>query len=389
MASPLPILREGTDVAAKLLTAAFGTSVNLEPAEIIADYPKSVNIIFRCRLNSEHPKLPESVVVKCAKEAIGRLRTELIGLKFLAEVPGLRTMPPTLYAHDLERDLLVMEDLGSDKVYQLGRILLGNDSRRARQALLNFQRALASLHAESLGYADQFTTLKDQLKPQITSAHRIHSILTILAGFPAQVDSWNLPRNTALHAEVRRACRLIANPGPFLGFTHGDCTPANVFCTPHSIRMYDFECCDFRHVLLDGSFARLRYLHSVWALRIPPTLRRELDTAYRLELAAAAPLAIDTDKYEESLIACAMGWLAGLCQMLPKVMEQDQKWGRCTWRQRICAGLSHLQELCADYNRFPGLAEWAHLMLQALPAHWGKSALEMPVYPALDKMDEE
>lgn len=78
------------------------------------------------------------------------------------------------------------------------------------------------------------------------------------------------PESLIPDAVERKSLRV---PGPREVLTHGDPTPANAFLADDGeVLLLDVETSAPRHAMVDGAFANLRYLHSVWARALPESL---------------------------------------------------------------------------------------------------------------------
>jgi hypothetical protein len=135
-------------------------------------------------------------------------------------------------------------------------------------------------------------------------------------------------------------------------------------------------------MLLDGTFAHMRYIYSVWARQLPPDMQHLMFTTYRATLAKDFPQAADDTLFIPHYVGCCAAWLAGMVISLPDVAKHDQKWGRASWRQRIVAACEHFADLSAATNQFLALGE----LSQAVAAHlwrvWNASECQMKRYPA-------
>jgi hypothetical protein len=204
-----------------------------------------------------------------------------------------------------------------------------------------------------------------------------------------EVISKHLPHSMSKHiaGEVQSARTCLFEPGPFTTITHGDPTVGNVLYTPtHGAKFLDLETAGYRHALLDGSFARLRYLHSVWAHHIPIDLQKQLEATYRAELAKGCPQAGDDQAFGVALVAACAAWLAALCSHLDRVADHDVRWGRATYRQRITAALDHFSAVAGEYRHMPALGDAARDLEKHLRAAWSATELRLPTYPALVKI---
>ena len=355
--------------------------VDLELDEVVADYETSTNLILRC-LARGLPGNAETVVIKRAKVAKGHLLTELAGHRFLGERPETQELVPGVLGFDASRELLVLKDLGPAKEYQLGWILLGEDAGRAEAGLLALQKAMGRLHGLTLGQAGVFAVIQEEFGRGSVSRHKIHEIVPALESLAELPELLGIRKIPELDQELKSAVLAITHPGPFHGFTHGDATPANAFLTPEGLRLFDLETCGFRHVLLDGAFARIRYVHSVWAFQIPRTMQERLISTYRSELSHYLPQADDDAVFHPALTACSAAWLGGLCRFIPDVWKTDKKWGRISYRQRVIGGLEHFVVLDAELNQMPACAELARKAKETLSALWPQEDQAFPIYPA-------
>lgn len=194
----------------------------------------------------------------------------------------------------------------------------------------------------------------------------------------------HLHRPPAVEGEIRAVHGELFEPGPFTTFTHGDPTVGNVlYSSTTGINFVDFETAAYRHALIDGCFARLRYLYSVWAHHIPVSVQHQLLRAYRAELVEGCPAAGDDARFARGLLAASAAWLAALCTHLDRVVEQDARWGRATYRQRIIAGLEHFIALADEYDSLPALRDASRQLLDRLRDSWPGNDRQLATYPAL------
>jgi len=123
------------------------------------------------------------------------------------------------------------------------------------------------LHSVSAGRCTAYQQILGTYGASQPSRHRIHQILSDVHNLGTLLESTGITIAPSVYHELRVVMDALRDPGPFFTFTHGDATPANVFVTSAGVRRFDFDTSAFRHALLDGAFARLRYLYSVWARR--------------------------------------------------------------------------------------------------------------------------
>ena len=383
--------------AEAILTNYFRTPIQLHWQTDLSPYPDSPFTIWRLALLAKPENAPATVVIKFTRTGLEPLRFEWASLEFLSQLPEVQTIVPQFYGGSSDPLLVVMSDLGDDAQQKLGHFLDGQKppktavelatfkqtlGHQAEAALIAFQRALGQLHAATIGRQAEFEQIRQRCGASVRSRHRVHSIVPALEVFPEMANLVHMSVSPQALEELETAVAIIQNPGPFLTFTHGDSTPANFLYTPKQSRFLDFETSDFRHALLDGTFARMRYLHSIWARELPLDIQKRLFAIYREELVLGCPAALDNAQFYPAYLACSAGWMAGLCQFLPKALEKDRRWGRATRRQRIVAGLAHFARLADEFDLFLALGETCQQMEQRLRLLWPESDCTLPIYSA-------
>ena len=383
--------------AEAILTDYFHTTIHLQWQADLSPYPDSPFTIWRLALLAPPDDAPATVVVKFTRAGLEPLRFEWASLEFLSQVPAIQAIVPKFFGGRSDPLLVVMADLGDDAEQKLGHFLDGQKppktavelaafqkrmGHQAEAALVAFQRALGQLHAATIGKQAEFEQIRQRCGASVRSRHRVHNIVPALEALPAIAELVDVSVSAQAMAELETAVAHIQNPGPFLAFTHGDSTPANFLSAPNQSRLLDFETGDFRHTLLDGTYARMRYLYSIWAREIPLDMQKRLFTVYRAELGQGCPAAYDDAQFYPAYLACSAGWMAGLCQFLPKALEKDRRWGRSTRRQRIVAGLEHFARLADEFDLFPALKEISQQMNQQLRQHWPEPDCTLPIYSA-------
>ena len=200
--------------------------------------------------------------------------------------PRARSSQPCIGSE--EAQLLVMEDLGPSSEQLLGNLLDGDDPDRAGGRFARSPARTGSTPCRDDRPAGHLRALPGSAGTDVGRAIGCTTSLT---------TSWRFRRCWPARASCSRLRPSVRSPtrsknplsGPFLAFTHGDPTIGNVFIRDGEARLIDLETGEFRHALVDGSFARLRYLHSVWARRLPFSTQRRMLEAYRGELVYGCP----------------------------------------------------------------------------------------------------
>lgn len=371
--------------AESVLSTSSTHPTNLVFADTVVDYPDAACIILRCTVVTASDALrglPDTVILKRWNTHPAAMRHEWTALAFLDRISETSGMAPHLYGVDVDAGLLIIEDLGDPTDRLVGNILFGKDQAQATAALIALNRSLGRLHASTIGLESEFREFQRRQNVQATSRHRVYRLETCLAEFPEIARQIGMNVSPQAESDMVKALDIIRNPGPFLALTHGDVTPGNAFFHDGQVRWLDFETADFRHALLDGSFGRMRYLHSVWARSIPISIQRKIITEYRRELSRGCPEATDDTVFGSALIASSAAWMAGLCEELPAVMQQDRKWGRATSRQRIIAALEHFTVLAQELDNFLALAAVTDSIARALRYRWPETDCTLRPYDA-------
>ena len=358
--------------------------VYLRFAEPLVNYEGARHYIYRAALDSPGRDARETVVVKWATPSTGLLMREWTALDFISKSANLPGHVPQIYCVDADQELAVMEDLGDSKEGLLGEILMGRDRARAVQALVAFSSQLADIHAYTFGMYDEWRSLTETLRAVEKLEHTIYKLEGTLTIFTEFSSALGRRPSAELDTEIQRIRAYLAEPGPFLALTHGDATPANFIYTERNSWIFDWETTDFRNCLLDGVFAQVRYLHSVWAKRISDDVRDTVQQAYREALSRRLPEAADDSLYQPHAAACTLTWLAGLLVFYRHVQNEDVRWGRTTLRQRMYTGLLHVNQLPELAKHFPNLAGQVDELCAYFGKQWPEEDRTMPLFPAFE-----
>ncbi|MEM7245104.1 MAG: hypothetical protein AAF533_07155 [Acidobacteriota bacterium] len=374
------------------LSAELGREVVLDEPVGLVSWDDRAAEVLRCRLEGSPSGESTTVIVKASNLGHGHVRREIAALRFLNEIPEADGLVPRLLAAAPDDDLMVISDLGPDDRW-FARWVEGGardeaapiapDVASAVAAFHAHQRAMARLHGVTQGRLIRYEALLAEVAPTESTRHRCWRLDEALRALPDEVAPLLSSVPSELGRELTVIARVLDEPGPFLVLTHGDPTLANGQLDGRGeIVLFDLEAVAPRHALVDGSFAAFRYLHSMWARRLPSRLRKELQATYRAELARWIPEAADDALFEEALAASCAAWLAGLLCLLPRALKQDEEWNGPSLRQRVWAGLEHAAEMPGLSSRWPALAEVVENLLDRLGREWGPLA-PLPGYRAL------
>ncbi|MGB7338604.1 MAG: hypothetical protein WBC91_06915, partial [Phototrophicaceae bacterium] len=328
---------------------------------------------------TDYETYPKTVIIKQPSLETDSFLYERITFDFLQEqAPHLI---PQIYGYDKDNKIIILEDLGDTKQALLGEILFREDRAFATETLLKFNQALADLHLSTVDKKNIWDNLTIQHgRPSRVSRHRINHIIEAMVELPNHLKILNIRLNDYALADLTKAIECISNPQQFLALVHGDSTPSNAMLVEGNIRLFDFETSNFRHCLLDGSFSRMRYLHSVWARKIPLDIQQESMQRYR-DILLANHLT-DEATFDEHFTASCVAWLAGLFALLPSCINKDKRWGRSTNRQRIVTGLQHFMTVADELGHYQHLRDVCVDTEQSLKRLWSDEDCTMALYPA-------
>ncbi|MEZ4884188.1 MAG: hypothetical protein R3E32_05560 [Chitinophagales bacterium] len=127
-------------------------------------------------------------------------------------------------------------------------------------------------------------------------------------------------------------------------------------------------------------------LQSIWAMEIPAKEGKQIEEEYRKELIGNGFRIAEQDEiYNKEYVACSFAWLSVLLSYIKGVIEDDKKWGRSRFRQRIINGLERFIEISAEKKKFDNLLELSKIVLGKLLKLWGIEESSISVYPGLVK----
>lgn len=363
----------------------------------------SHSAVFRLRLGSSGT---ESVVLKraCLSDderldpddsapdgRAGRLWNEWAGLEFLSRTGG-RLVTPRFLGGDRREGFVLLEDLGTGP--SLADLLLGSDHDRAVAALQGYASALATIHLETLGRADEYERLRRAHGPIERRAPRVVGFAwdRLVAGLSSLDGGFMVPTGSA--EAVRLVDSRVAEPGPFLAYSPNDCCPDNNrVLDDGTVRLFDLEYGGYRHALLD-----VGYFHSTmptcWCVRrLSDGLADQLVSQYRREVTASAPAGLVemTARFDLDLAICRVQWaIRAAAGHLIRLQREDKdpprhwaEWDFWFCSQRELLGF-RLEQLDQAARLVPALAPLAELAVAArarVAKSYGDLA-DVPLYPA-------
>jgi len=361
-----------TSVAESLLAEAWGKAVAVRSAETI--WGRSH--IMRLRLADTGG----SVVLKRRRSENfgGRVRgfaAELATLEFL-NAEETAVAPRLIGA---SADLLLMEDLGPGS--SLAHALLARDCAEADLAA--YARALATMHAWSMGRAASFSSVRARRAPSVPAGpewpDRVAEGKEPLLEVAARLG---LPIEGAA-AEIDSLDGLMHGSG-YTGLVHGDPCPDNTHIAGGRCRIFDFETAGWGPLALDASYL-LAPFPSCWCFASLPALAAgPALQAYRDKMSNAG-VELD-DSWEVALTAVLAGWVVARGAGIARALEKDRDWGTTTIRPRVLTWLGSFIDAAARVDELPRLRSLASALRTVLRDRWPSAVA--PSYPALARPGE-
>jgi hypothetical protein len=383
-----------------ILARRFGQDVHLTPRDILTTRK---SLVLRCAITRPASHLPATIIAKCPllfpdDPCAHRVNlvNEWAALIFLNQIAPDLPLAPRWYGGDSAAGVLVLEDLGSHNHTTAQALVFGTDARQAEAALLEQVALIGRLHASTIGKYRQYASIRASLKPPIASADLF-------------ADPWPAARQSPVTTPdvdgrieaYRMACaqlgirlpggvgddislvvqRVEVTPAPWLAFCQGDQNgPGATVRLDGHLRLYDFDCGQFRHALLEGVPGQ-----STWGclMRIPLAIARQMEQVYRTILAASHPQVQDDRSFRQAFAAAHARWhLFHVLHRLPSCLLQDAPRGPTTRRQQFLAWLDTFVAITEEASAMLALGAVARALAERLHRQWSLEGAQLPYYPA-------
>jgi len=121
--------------------------------------------------------------------------------------------------------------------------------------------------------------------------------------------------------------------------------------------------------------------------RIPETIWRQAEEAYRTALSQACSAAADEAMYGAGLAAACACWALALCHgnlSLETAVASDQPWVDLV-RQRHTARLEQFVQATVEFGSLAALGAAFADLLSDWRSRWPTEAIELPFYPAFQE----
>jgi aminoglycoside/choline kinase family phosphotransferase len=286
-------------VAESLLASHWGASVAVREAETIWDRSH----IVRLRLADDD----RTVVLKRPREKnLVRLTmgfdAELAALEFLS--PMETAVAPRLLGADASAGILIMEDLGPGS--SLADSLMAGDRGRVGADLIGYARAMAAMHAWSIGRSREYRQIRAGLAGSAGAVMEPDWMDAITRGkerFLAMAAELGLATD-GVDQEIDSLGALMTGAG-YVGLVHSDLCPDNTHIADGRCRIIDFETSGWGPMALDVAYL-LAPFPSCWCFAsLPAEAAEPALLAYRDQVTnAGVDLGPD---WEDALTAALAG----------------------------------------------------------------------------------
>lgn len=362
-----------------VLAHRFGSTIRLvEPEELAGSGPATV---VRVRVASSPFALPRTLVIKhYATEPVpdepDPFAQEAVSYQLFTALPAEGRMCPELLAHDGNRRVLVIDDLGRAPTLQDK--LSGSDARGAERALLSWARSLGRLHASTAGREADFNALLRRLGGP--SRGEDTTPVLACAQLPALLE--DILGVTVPERVVERAERAAENARSmsYRAFTPVDLWPDNNLVTGEGVRFLDFERGRLRNALVDASYLRVPFASSPHALALPAGMSEAMIAAWRSEVTGIWPELADDDVLAEHLLDGQLLWVWLTTWELLQTLRPEV---HASHSGRAAALVTYWRELArqAENAGETSLVVHAAKIAETLDAYFGPG-LALSLYPA-------
>jgi hypothetical protein len=284
---------------------------------------------------------------------------------------------PRLLGADASAGILIMEDLGPGS--SLADSLLAGDRGRAEADLISYARAIAAMHAWSMGRSREYGQIRARLAGSAdgeVAPDWMDAITRSKEPFLAMAAQMGLAID-GVDQEIDSLQALMAGTGN-VGLVHSDLCPDNTHIADGSCRIIDFETSGWGPIALDVAYL-LAPFPSCWCFAsLPAEAAGPALLAYRDQVTNAG-VGLGPD-WEVALTAALAGWVVARVR-IGRALKEDSVWGTTTMRPRLLTWLHSFIEAASRTGALPGLRSLAEAVREQLLLRWPDAVV--PDYPAL------
>lgn len=379
--------------AETVLSKRMGAPVRLADAEDLGGSERSA--VLRVRVAETPYELPRTLVLKHYGECPDSARSdpfahEAASCQLATALPPELRVGPELIAHDAEKRLLVLEDLGRGST--LADVLFGEDPRAAERALLAWARALGRLHTTLAGREADFDALMRRVGAKSWTDPVADDIVRSLAELPGLIEqSLGVRTSPEVSARLSAAAELLES-GRYRSFSPSDICPDNSLVTGTGVRFLDFEWGCVRDVALDAAYLQYPFPSSWCSYALPENLAEQMLSTWRSEISEVWPELDDDEVLLPRLFNAQVLWVwVSTWWFLPRTGESDRPIDLHMPSPRRSTALVDRWRRLRDDAESSGdadLAGYAGELVEALVQRFGAGALQLANYPAF-RSDEK
>jgi len=364
------------------------------------------SLVVRCAITPAASHLPATIIAKCPivfpdNPFAHRLSfvDEWAALVFLEQIAPDPPLATRCYGSDSAAGVLVLEDLGRDNHTTAQTLVFGTNARRAEAALLEHVALIGRLHASTVGKYREYMSFRATLNPPVPAEDLFTNPWPAARQAPTtttELDSRiHTYRSACAHLGIRPpvgvdddiglvAYHVEVNPAQWLALCQGDQNgPGGTLRLDDHLRLYDFDCGQFRHGLLEGVPGR-----STWGcmMRIPAAIAHQMEMVYRNVLAASHPLVQDDNYFRAAFAAAHARWhLFQVLHRLPSCLIQDAPRGPTTRCQQLLWWLDTFAVIAEEAKSMLALGTVARTLAGKLREQWPLAVQALPYYPAFQR----
>ena len=240
MSDPDELQQKMTVIANKILSEKSGCDVTLAEPEILRGNYRNRVLKFSVSSDSQIPF--SSVIVKAADkendiefdpeiDEVGgvawRFYNEWSGNRFLSELDLPVPVSAKLIGGDREGGVFILEDLGSGSC--LADQLQGDDASSAEASLFQYAKALARMHAQTLGRRAEWERTRAEMSQKQTFKIEVGAefLTENQEKFLEGLKSVGVEPAIGIESELKEIAHTFNLPGGFEAFSPEDTCPDN------------------------------------------------------------------------------------------------------------------------------------------------------------------
>lgn len=307
----------------------------------------------------------KSIVVKSFHGRLENCANDWASLLFVASIPQLCGLVPSVLAGNMLEQYLVLEDISyfneRDDIWDLH---LEHD---VYSSVRKFALVLAEVATVTRGREFAFQAIRSMfpfpLPDLADEAHAWQSSSEKFLGWLTASGVWF--EDAGMARCMNGIASLYESPGTFLGFTHGDLGPRkNCFIRDGQVRFFDFEFAAYRHVLLD---AAAWYILS----RLPGELCDVFKTSYLTRVAECLSVE-ETVLNEHWEKICAYEFISMMSFVPIDILAEDREWAHgWTYRHGIMTAICRLKSQFTGNSELSSFRQSVSRLASALNTRWG------------------